>query len=163
MVGFLLATTAVVTLLLLAWGLLRIAGSRSAWVVLGDSTSDSVILIRAPASFRESVRCPPSALWATYWQLQGVVAVNPEATVPALCAMWRTSQTNSLPNGTRAEVVDRLLLSERDLEAHILGIMGSSHDNRNVEVVRVRVRAGPHAGLEAWTLPCLMQHEIVWP
>jgi hypothetical protein len=159
----LVAAAMVLALLVVAWCLLRIAGSRSAWVVLGGNTSDSIIVVRDPALFRTILRCPPSEAWASYWQFSGAVAVDPGAAVPAPCAVWQTGQTTPLPNGTRAEVVGRLLLSERDLKAKCSGMMSSNQGDRRVEVVKIRVRSGPHAGLEGWTIPWLMQHEIVWP
>jgi hypothetical protein len=68
-----------------------------------------------------------------------------------------------LPNGTKAEILDRKFLRQGELvNPYSAGLYDMERD-RAVEVVLLRVRGGLHVNLEGWMPNMYLRPTVVWP
>jgi hypothetical protein len=125
-------------------------GQHDNWVTLNDPRAGSVAAATDLDAYRILLWAHPSLTWQNYYQQiteEGLGLVNGD--VQVLRQMRAAARIIELPNGTRAEQEDQIVLTEPDNPLHRTAF----------QAFKVRVRAGPHNGLEAWTAPDLIKHE----
>jgi hypothetical protein len=141
-----------------------VAGIHSAWVVLNDESSDAAILAKDLEAFRIASAAQPSQLWRVYFRDQGArsefVTVTPFADAEYRNAL-ATGRILRIQNRSKAVEIDRKAFSGFSLQPPRSGIDDTQYIR--VKAVKVRIREGPQAGVEGWTLPEVMQHEVAWP
>jgi len=129
-----------------------IAGLQFNRVTLNDPTASSVALATDIDAYKVLLEAQPSAAWRSYYEhfvTEKGLGHIAEGGVQVFRQSQAAGRIIELPNGTRAEQADRIALSARGNPLH----------RYSAEAVKVRVREGPHKGLEGWTSPDLVKHE----
>jgi hypothetical protein len=139
---------------MLAAGYLRwyITLLHSVRVTLRDPSAASVALATDLEAYRVLLAASPSPTWRRYYDHfiteKGLGPVFNED-VQSFHHLLTMGRIIELPNGSRAEQLDQISLSELD----------NPQQRYAVQAIKVRIRAGPYKGLEAWTSPELVGHE----
>lgn len=145
LIGGALAVTSALAIEMARW---YIAGKHSTWVILNDPTAASVAIAADLDAFRMLAITKPSKAWAAYYEdhpSEATALGDRRIDESELKNLVASGRIKKLPNGTRAEEM-----------------RGRSTSNV-IRAVRIKVRDGPSAGTEGWTLPEVVQHEVAWP
>ncbi len=132
-----------------------VAGLHSNRITLNDPSASSVAVATDVDAYRVLLWVRPMPAWEGY--LRGHLTTEEyrylrpvlRRDVQQLRELQTAGRILELPNGTRAEQMDQIVLTPPDNPLHRTAL----------EAMRIRVRTGPHRGLEAWTPPDLFQHD----
>lgn len=122
----------------------------SNWITLGDWSAKSVVVATDLDAYRALLGVRPSPAWESYYR-DVVTEKDLEQIFSSDPRLFRQLQNSGrivqLPNGTRAEQTDRVVLTHPDTAVSVVAI-------------KFRVRAGPQKGLLAFTSPYILQHDV---
>jgi len=127
-----------------------ISGLQVNRITLNDPSAPSVAVATDLDAYRVLLSAGPSPVWQEYTQRitrEGLGHVNKD--LRAFRQMQVAGRIIDLPNGTRALQEDQIVLTA----------YGNPLYRTGFQAYKIRVRAGPHKGLEAWTSPELVKGE----
>lgn len=140
----------------------NVNGSRSSWVTLKDPGGSTMNIAEDPESFEMLLRSSRSPVWARARDDSQYVKEGSDVQARYASAL-HAGRIVALPNGTRAEVIDRAEFDGSAFQPPTPGSMREKLEAGRFEVLEIRVREGAFKGTTGWTLPDLMQHDVVWP